>query len=127
MSTFLVVSLILWHHFIADFVCQTDWMAKNKSSNYKALLAHVAVYTVVLGSGISSFFYFADVMPIDYTLVVFWALLNGILHGVVDFCTSRASSYFWSKGDTHNFFVVIGFDQFLHSITLIGTFIWIFT
>jgi len=127
MTTFIIFSVTLWSHFIADFVCQSDWMAKNKSSSYKALLAHVVVYTVIIGLGISSFFYFADVMSIDYTLVVYWTLLNGALHGVVDFFTSRLTSRLWAKGDTHNFFVVIGFDQLLHSITLIGTFIWIFT
>jgi len=126
MSTFIIFSVILWSHFTADFVCQSDWMAKNKSSNYKALLAHVATYTVMLFVLILGFFYCANASD-QYINVAYWALLNGALHLVVDFFTSRLTSHLWAKGDTHNFFVAIGFGQFLHSITLIGTFIWIFT
>jgi len=126
MSTLIVFSIILWSHFIADFVCQTDWMAKNKSSNHKALLAHIATYTVVIYVSMMSFFFGIDRLDL-YISTVYWALLNGALHLVVDFFTSRLTSHLWAKGDTHNFFVAIGFDQFLHSITLIGTFIWIFT
>jgi len=126
MSTFILISLIMWSHFVADFVYQSDWMAKNKSSNYKVLLAHVATYTAFIYIFMMSFFFGAD-RPDQYLNVAYWALLNGALHLVVDFFTSRLTSHLWTKGDVHNFFVVIGFDQFLHSIILIGTFIWIFT
>jgi hypothetical protein len=38
---------------------------------------------------------------------------------VTDFVTSRISSRLYAKGDIHNFFVVVGFDQFLHYSALI--------
>lgn len=39
-----------------------------------------------------------------------------LAHFVTDAVTSRISSYFYKKGDTHNFFVIIGFDQWLHAL-----------
>jgi len=88
-------------HFVGDFVLQTDKMAINKSTSNKWLLIHLGVYTSVL--------------------LIFglkFALVNGILHLVTDYITSRATSYLWKKGDRHNFFVVIGLDQTIHMISL---------
>ena len=102
------VIFIMTIHFIADFILQSSWMAKNKSKSNKALLAHVSVYTLVL----------AIISPL-------WALVNGILHFIVDYITSRVTSHLWSKGDTHNFFVVIGLDQLLHTVCLLYTYYWI--
>lgn len=111
-----VLILILFTHFIADFALQSDWMAKNKSKSNRALAVHTFVYT----SGLSL------LMLVDQNVLwVYWAVLNGILHGLTDYVTSRWSSHLWSKGDVHNFFVVIGFDQFIHAATLITTYYWI--
>lgn len=40
--------VVLLAHFIGDFIAQSSWMATNKSSSNKALLAHVVVYTLFL-------------------------------------------------------------------------------
>ena len=92
-----IVLLILVLHWLSDFVLQTDWMAKNKSTSNKALGLHILVYSIPF-------------------LVIGWkfALFNGVLHFGVDYVTSRMSKKFYEKGDIHNFFVVIGFDQVLH-------------
>ena len=45
------IKLIFWIlicHFIADFLLQTDWQAKNKSSNFEALASHVTVYSFTI-------------------------------------------------------------------------------
>lgn len=44
-----LVYVLLVAHFVADFLCQTDWMAVNKSKDWNALTWHVAVYGLVLG------------------------------------------------------------------------------
>lgn len=96
--------IILVVHWIADFICQTDKMAQNKSTSFKWLSSHVSVYTLIM-------------------MVFGWkyALTNGVLHLCIDFFTSRATSFLWKKNDRHNFFVVIGLDQLLHTACLILT------
>jgi hypothetical protein len=35
-------------HLVGDWLLQTEWQAQNKADNWKAMLAHVAVYHAVL-------------------------------------------------------------------------------
>ena len=42
------IIVILWLHFAADFILQTDYVACNKSKNNKILALHAAIYTVPL-------------------------------------------------------------------------------
>jgi len=100
---------ILVVHWFADFVMQSHWMASNKSSSNRALLAHIVTYT---------FFLSLIIHPV-------WGLVNGVLHGITDYFTSRWTSSLWKSGNTHNFFVVIGLDQMIHAITLFATYYWI--
>jgi hypothetical protein len=51
-----------------------------------------------------------------------FGVINGALHFVVDFFTSKITSSLWGKKELHNFFAVIGFDQLIHNITIIATF-----
>ncbi len=129
----LLAAQILFAHWVSDFVLQTHWMATNKSKNWYALLSHVGVYTVslaicmiVLSVIVLSF----ETGPVQHAIFVLapsafvtWILLNGALHFVTDAITSRITSYFWTKGDAHNFFVVIGLDQMIHYFCLFGTFV----
>lgn len=42
-----IIILILFIHWIADFWCQTDKMAVNKSKSWTYLLQHTLIYTAV--------------------------------------------------------------------------------
>ena len=99
-----MIYAIVWVHWIADFIFQTDKMAINKSTSWKWLSSHIAAYTTFL-------------------LIFGWqfALINGAAHFVTDAITSRITSCLWKKGDRHNFFVVIGADQALHLTVLLLT------
>ena len=115
-----VVIGIIVLHFIADFVYQSDWMATNKSKSNFALSLHVLAYMFILSIG-------AIILSPNnlQNIVLPWVLLNGVLHFVTDFCTSRATSKLWQAGERHWFFVMIGFDQCIHYACLFYSYSWI--
>lgn len=97
---------ILFAHWVGDFVLQSDRMAKGKSSSNEILTEHVATYTLVI---------------LIASMNLWYALLNGVIHFGIDWLTSRATSNIWKQGRIHDFFVAVGFDQYLHALTLIAT------
>ena len=106
--------LILLYHWIADFVCQTDEMAKNKSKSNKALGKHILAYTTVLFLGTLT------ILP--FSRAALFSFFNGIIHFGVDYITSRITSKLYQKGRTHAFFVIIGLDQLVHTVILLESY-----
>lgn len=91
-------------------------MAKGKSSSNKILSEHITVYTLVmLIPGILL------LGPIG----ALWAIFNGLVHFLVDYFTSRLTSKLWAEGKVHDFFVVIGLDQLIHTLTLLISYYYI--
>jgi hypothetical protein len=107
----------MFGHWIADFVLQSDNMAKGKSKSFYWLTVHVYVYTLFMAF---TTLFLVGIMfnPITWFS---WLTLNGVAHWMTDFFTSRCSSFYFTKGDYHNGFVVVGFDQFIHLVFLIVT------
>jgi len=103
--TFLV---LIWLHFVGDFLFQTDRIALNKSKENSILVYHVVLYAI-------PFLIFG----------VYFAVVTAFLHFLVDFVTSRLTSYLWKQEQIHWFFVVIGLDQALHLTFLILTFLFL--
>jgi hypothetical protein len=120
---------IVWAHFVADFVLQTDTMARNKSTSNIWLSNHIAVYMAAMLGILAPFVYFLDPANSHVLLawLLVWVIVNGALHWITDWCSSRATSYLWKKGDRHKFFVVIGADQAVHLTTMFVTWAWIFS
>lgn len=100
--------ILIWFHFICDFLLQSDKMATNKSSSNRWLGLHVAAYSV-------PFLWFG------------WrfALVNGVAHFLIDWLTSRGTSWLWKQEERHWFFTMIGFDQAIHMTTLALTYQWL--
>jgi hypothetical protein len=96
--------VLVWLHFVMDFVCQSSNMATKKSTSNGWLSYHVAVYTL-------PFLFFG--IP--------FALINGLSHLVIDWCTSRVNSRLWKAQKVHWFFVGVGFDQAMHMTILLLT------
>lgn len=114
-----IIVLILLAHFVADFVCQSQKMASNKSKNIYWLLTHILVYTFVLFLFSTYVFAYFEYNVLYWWL---WTLANGVLHFIVDYFTSKLNTYLWNKKEVHWFFVSIGFDQFIHYICLLLTY-----
>lgn len=106
---------ILFAHFVADFIFQTDEQAINKSKSNKWLLYHVSSYS--FGILLVSFFLFSNI-----EIGILWVVVNAILHFGTDYITSRINSHLWQKNERHWFFVGIGADQFIHYACLLATY-----
>ena len=73
---------LLIGHLIGDFLLQTSWMAQHKAKRWLPLLAHVSVYTIVVGAfgyvsgGLSllaiSLIFLSHVLLDRKTFVAFW-------------------------------------------------------
>jgi uncharacterized membrane protein len=103
-----------------DFFFQTDKMAKNKSTSNLALLEHVVVYTYGI-----CMIWTLNISKFEIWQGLAFILINAVAHFVTDWVTSRATSALYKEERYHDFFVVIGVDQFCHYLVLFGTFIWL--
>lgn len=120
----------MFMHWLADFVLQTDEQAKSKSKDVIALTGHVWTYTLTMMAGFAILTLLFDA----YHFTNSWRWVLNILafggitfstHWCTDYVTSRINSKLWAKGDTHNFFVSVGFDQFIHYATIFATLYWL--
>jgi len=112
-------------HFVGDFLCQSNWMATNKSKSWLALTAHVSAYTAAFGLLLIR-------RPDSPSLLQFLALTFA-LHFLTDAITSRITARLWfiqtwpninpssihfDARKRHWFFVAIGADQLIHAFCL---------
>ena len=117
LSLIAIFSIIVIH-WVSDFVLQTHWQATNKSKDNKALTMHVLSYSTVwlLTANIYS------IITGNYLMLALFPIITFVCHWITDYFTSRLNSKLWAKGDIHNFFVSVGFDQVLHYVQLFLTY-----
>ncbi len=124
------IAIILCIHWYADFFCQTNWQATNKSHNNKAFTSHVVSYFsntwIFLAIAAHFTLIHADKNSGWYWIgLLTYPIVNAILHWITDYFTSRLNSKLWKKGmeqgNLHNFFVAVGADQLIHYFCLFGT------
>lgn len=106
--------LILFGHFVGDFLFQTDEMAIKKSYSNEMLTLHVVTY--FLGLVMVSVFIF------PLTTAIAWAFINSVIHWAQDYITSRINSSLYKAEKRHWFFVGIGADQFIHACFLLSSY-----
>jgi len=114
MKTEYQIIILIFIHWVADFLLQTQSMAMNKSKNNRWLLAHVTVY--------SASWFVVGMFMFDLLPVVLFTVSTFICHFITDYMTSRWTSSLYKQGKFYGFpgfFSVIGFDQFLHYLQLI--------
>lgn len=121
-TTSILITLgVLFTHWIADFVFQTDAQAKGKSKEWKHLLDHTLTYSSVMWVFVVIVFSFKG-DPIWYINALYFFVVTIITHTITDYFTSRVNAKLWAEGKVHNFFVSVGFDQFLHFAQLLITY-----
>lgn len=112
-----IILTILFIHWVADFICQSHEMSLKKSKSNWWLSYHVGVYSTVTGLGWLVFN--------QSWLILSMIGITFVTHWITDYFTSRWTSKLYAKGDIHNFFVVVGLDQFIHYTTLLLTYKWL--
>ena len=121
LNTVILVIGMLFIHWVADFVLQTDKQAKGKSKNWGDLIEHTWTYSMVwMAVGIFYILFHLDTYE-QWDLTCF-VLITFVFHTITDYFTSRLNSKLWGEGKVHNFFVSVGFDQWLHYVQLFLTF-----
>ena len=111
------ILVILFAHFVGDFVVQPDKVAQNKWHSNKALTIHVALYTLML-----FLFVWLFLIPtadfVTWHWYLYWAVLNGASHWVTDYVISKDRKTYWDEKDYRMYFIMVGFDQMAHYAVL---------
>lgn len=113
------LTLILIMHLVADFLLQGSSFSKLKMSKIGYLFLHVLIYTA----------FFIVVSPLLLSLTFQEGLLfsgiNGGIHLVVDFITSKLKRMFWQKNESV-YIAIVSADNLIHVGILIYTYITLF-
>lgn len=130
---FITFILLFVTHYIADFRLQTNWMAMNKSKWLDDIRTLFTPKDELLPSGVLALFLHVLVYSACFIwLGLVFAGITFVTHLVTDAITSLIGRRYWfvsAKDDTlvfddlkrSLFFRTIGFDQLVHTITLLGT------
>ena len=101
MISLYLVFLILFAHYFGDFILQTNEMAINKSKSFLFLIDHIMMYMIGI--------FMIMIIPAAIGLfkaetIIIWTILNGGIHFVFDFVTSKINAKLRQKENKHNFF-----------------------
>lgn len=130
-----IILLVLFIHFVADFIFQDEKWAKAKSKDFDQLLNHTLTYSTFWGMcGIIYIMYellyldlSTDVICHHFRLNLIFTTITFLLHTTTDYFTSKITSRQYIEGKfgsaipNFGFFTTIGFDQWLHYIQLLLT------
>lgn len=129
--SFIIIFTVLLGHWFGDFVLQKKSKGgrRNKSiwknivKNFKELFPHTIIYSIILTIFIAilQFVGCFGNQQCDYINILFFFLTTFVCHVIIDNVVININSEFLKKNQRYNFFVSIGFDQFIHYLSLFGT------
>ena len=119
------IIFMLLAHLIGDFFLQSQYMSENKSKDVGVLFVHVLFYTITIFAVTFLYIIISKEYQMIFMLPTYY-ILNGVLHFIIDFITSKITSRLYKQNKIYWFFVTIGCDQTLHFICLFGTYILLF-
>ena len=117
MITLQALFVLMFAHWVFDFLCQTQYMATNKSESWKALLSHTGVYSS--GMMVTYFLYTWYLGEIQILDSIIFGIITFITHTLVDAVTSTLCAKAYKQERYRKFFNIIGADQYLHFVQLI--------
>ncbi len=113
LATAALVALFALKHVVADFLLQTDWIARGKESRRGWLLplcAHVLCHAAL-----------TLLIALALAPRLWWlALVDFAIHIAIDRVKTLTSRWGPCRPGQPRFWWLIGLDQFLHQITNIG-------
>ncbi len=115
---FRIILLILIHA-AGDFLLQGSGLSTLKSQKRIYLIVHVAIYTAML------IILSPLLLGLSFMQGLFFGLVNGLAHLIVDFITTYLKNKFWEKNEAA-YITVISFDHIIHLLILIGSFIYMY-
>lgn len=90
-----VIYVLLVAHFVGDFICQSDWMAINKSKDWHALASHVFTYAGVLSLVLAAWIVLSLNDTTTTANLLSFVFINAAAHFAQDAITSRINSRLW--------------------------------
>jgi len=117
-----IILILLFAHWIGDFMLQKEEWAVTKHNNFTNLQKHTAVYTLTISIFVGIWMLLQSEIEFRLISLLLFMLVTSIVHTIIDFITSKITHRLYDKGNMHVFFIVIGLDQLLHYIILILTF-----
>lgn len=124
----LIIIVVLSMHFLCDFVLQSHRSASRKHKDLGALLEHTISYSLPFVI-VMALVYYAEGVEWFFINACLFAFITFISHTIIDFLTSRLGYKLIiearKKDNYHNYFVNIGFDQLLHTVQLLLTYIFL--
>lgn len=120
----LIINVVLFGHWISDFVLQKNKKKnrkKIKNKNVKHILPHTLLYSLILTFLIliSQLSNIID-CRYDFSLLYFF-MTTYITHFLTDYFITKRNEKHLKNNNRHYYFVTIGLDQFLHYSMLFGT------
>jgi len=110
--------LMLIFHWIADFVLQSDRMAKSKSTDNKILAEHVLIYSLTMTCWFACTLLILESELMRWFMIIPFFIITFITHFLTDKVTSKINATLFAENRIHDLFVNIGLDQTIHIVTL---------
>ena len=110
-----ILSALTLKHFVFDFLYQPPYQWRNKGTyGHWGGLVHTGQH--MLATGVILWLFGIDLWLV-YTLIMF----EGVVHYHMDWAKMNLNAYMGWGPTTHNeYFVLLGFDQLVHSMTYIA-------
>jgi hypothetical protein len=113
------IIILIVMHAVGDFFLQSNRLNKLKALKKSLLLKHVGIYT--------SLFIVLSPLILGLTIVegLYYSFLNGFLHLVVDYFTSKAKFKYTETSDS-KYIIVVVIDHVIHISVLIASYMILF-